>query len=291
MPAIYPGKFSFDDSFGGNLPGTRPNPSMPGFGLTVTSYGEILGGIFAKYGPPVRTIVVHSSRMKSSPAAVVQSEEPAPEAEPEPEIPSAVFAQGLSGAQTGEPSGLDWNDGKTTVYNKRGEEGAKYQQGQKILHEVEAGFILAELAFDIALTIATAGTGTIAKKGIQYAERKLVREAVEEIGEIGSRKLIKEAVEEGIEYEMHHTIPKQIQKMLREEIRHHKDIIGRKGLPNRMRIPKELHRRIHSGPWRGGYYNRKFIKEINKRGGFENITVNEVLQIRDELVKKFKLVR
>ena len=50
---------------GGNLPGTRPNPSMPGFGLTVTSYGEILGGIFAKYGPPVRTITVKSRFINS----------------------------------------------------------------------------------------------------------------------------------------------------------------------------------------------------------------------------------
>ncbi len=43
---------------------------------------------------------------------------------------------------------------------------------------------------------------------------------------------------------------------------------------------------IHKG-YRGGAYNKRFEEEILKRGGYENVTVDDILEIRDILVKEF----
>ena len=91
------------------------------------------------------------------------------------------------------------------------------------------------------------------------------------------------------EYEMHHTIPRQIQKRLPENVRKHPDVVGRKGLPNRKPVPYEKHRDIHRGPG-GGVYNDRFDEEIVKEAGvYGNVTAQQIINIRDRLVKEFGL--
>ncbi len=88
-------------------------------------------------------------------------------------------------------------------------------------------------------------------------------------------------------YHRHHTIPTEIRKKLPLKIRNHPDIIGRKGLPNRKEVEAGEHLgKIHKG-YRGGAYNKRFEEEILKRGGYENVTVEDILEIRDMLVKEF----
>jgi RHS repeat-associated protein len=85
----------------------------------------------------------------------------------------------------------------------------------------------------------------------------------------------------------HHTIPKEIMKKLPARIQNHKDIIGRRGLPNKTPVEAGRHlNEIHKGAG-GGAYNQRFEQEILKRGGYERVTVKDVLEIRDNLVKEF----
>ena len=88
--------------------------------------------------------------------------------------------------------------------------------------------------------------------------------------------------------EKHHTIPREIQKNLPDNVRSNPDIRGRKGLPNLKEIPYGKHREIHEGPG-GGHYNERFKEEIEKRGGAENMTADDITRIRDDLVKEFNL--
>ncbi len=88
--------------------------------------------------------------------------------------------------------------------------------------------------------------------------------------------------------EKHHTIPKEIQKKLPPEVAKHKDVVGRKGLPNKKSIPYKKHREIHKGAG-GGKYNQRFDQEIKKRGGYQNVSPKDVTNIRDKLVKEFGL--
>jgi hypothetical protein len=81
----------------------------------------------------------------------------------------------------------------------------------------------------------------------------------------------------------HHTIPKEIQKRLPPSIRNHPDIKGRPGNPNIKDIPTSRHKEIHPR------YNERFEEEIMKRGGYNNVTVQDVLDIRDQLVREFGL--
>jgi intein/homing endonuclease len=86
----------------------------------------------------------------------------------------------------------------------------------------------------------------------------------------------------------HHTIPKQIQKMLSPDVAANPKIRGVKGTPNIKYIPEWLHKAIHTGG-RGGAYNARFIKELEKLGDPKKITPEKVLEIRDMLVKEFGL--
>jgi hypothetical protein len=65
-------------------------------------------------------------------------------------------------------------------------------------------------------------------------------------------------------------------------------IRGVRGNPNVKKIPEELHKAIHTGG-NGGAYNARFIQEIERAGGAENVTPEQVLQIRKELVFEFGL--
>jgi hypothetical protein len=99
-------------------------------------------------------------------------------------------------------------------------------------------------------------------------------------------------------YHLHHSIPKEIQGKLPEHLQNDQDIIGRKGLPNRIPVEAEKHlREVHdktginpkeSGIY-GGKYNKRFHDEIIERGGYKDITKEDILEIRDLLVKEFGL--
>ena len=86
--------------------------------------------------------------------------------------------------------------------------------------------------------------------------------------------------------EKHHTIPREIQKKLPPEVADHKDVRGRSGLPNKKSIPYKKHRDIHQGAG-GGKYNQRFEEEIEKIGGYQNVSPSELTKIRDKLVKEF----
>ena len=95
---------------------------------------------------------------------------------------------------------------------------------------------------------------------------------------------------------MHHTIPREIQKKLPDEVRNHPDVRGRKGNPNRRPVEREKHRReLHDKTGissketgiGGGRYNLRFQEEIQARGGYNNVSPAEIVEIRDKLVGEF----
>jgi hypothetical protein len=95
----------------------------------------------------------------------------------------------------------------------------------------------------------------------------------------------------------HHTIPKEIQKKLPEHLQNDPDIIGRPGLPNRRMVDADHHMNVvhdkrgistkKTGIY-GGKYNLRFDEEI-KKIGYDIITKQQILDIRDLLVKEFGL--
>ena len=86
----------------------------------------------------------------------------------------------------------------------------------------------------------------------------------------------------------HHSIPKQIQKRLPPAVANHPDVKGRKGNPNKIRIQEGKHKEIHSGPSRGGDYNRRFDEEIQKiEGDYDKVTPQQLNEIRDRLRQEF----
>ena len=90
--------------------------------------------------------------------------------------------------------------------------------------------------------------------------------------------------------DLHHTIPRAIRAprsgkpgKLPADVANHPDVIGRPGLPNRWSIPRELHTKIHPR------YNRRFEEELRRLR--EEPKVEDVLRIRDQLVKDFNIER
>jgi hypothetical protein len=65
------------------------------------------------------------------------------------------------------------------------------------------------------------------------------------------------------------------------------DVRGRKGNPNRIPIPPSKHKEMHSGPGRGGEYNRRFNEEIEAPGGYGNVSSQQLNEIRDNLRQEF----
>ena len=57
---------------------------------------------------------------------------------------------------------------------------------------------------------------------------------------------------------------------------------GVKGSPNRVPVLRDIHKAMHKGAG-GRLWNDSFIKAIEKRGGFENVSVETILKIRDTL--------
>ena len=101
--------------------------------------------------------------------------------------------------------------------------------------------------------------------------------------------------------EMHHSIPRGIQRRLREAgnlAADSRDVIGKPGLPNRIPVERGLHRHIHSGKGYvgkgkdgvgGGHYNNAFHRLIKGQGNYRNITPEQLVEIRDFLVRWFGL--
>ncbi|MBK9259923.1 MAG: hypothetical protein IPM54_08825 [Polyangiaceae bacterium] len=84
----------------------------------------------------------------------------------------------------------------------------------------------------------------------------------------------------------HHTVPTEILKKLPDDVR--KAVQGKPGAPNRWAIPEDVHKRIHKGA-RGGEYNAEFKKRLDDVKQKKLLTAEDVLRIRDELVKLFGL--
>jgi|GEM_PF-2583032 len=84
----------------------------------------------------------------------------------------------------------------------------------------------------------------------------------------------------------HHTVPREILKQLPDDVAKNPLVRGRAGAPNRWSIPKDVHESIHRGPG-GGAYNEAFKQRLGELG--RNPTVDDVLRIRDDLVKQFGL--
>lgn len=96
----------------------------------------------------------------------------------------------------------------------------------------------------------------------------------------------------------HHTIPREIQGKLPPDVANHSDVRGRKGLPNRRTVDAEKHLgEVHDkkGISRketgisGGKYNLRFQEEIEARGGYNAVTAEDLVEIRDLLVVEFDL--
>lgn len=91
----------------------------------------------------------------------------------------------------------------------------------------------------------------------------------------------------------HHTIPRAVMKKLSPAVAADKRIRGCRGSPNIQVIRKEVHEEIHSSPpgdyYPGGDYNRMFDELIETMGGHKNVTVDQVLAIRNMLVRYFDL--
>jgi len=66
-----------------------------------------------------------------------------------------------------------------------------------------------------------------------------------------------------------------------------KEVRGKKGAPNRWRVPKEFHDDVHHGAG-GGKYNERWKQELGKLLP-EEVTAENVRRIRDELVEEFGL--
>ncbi|QOJ00935.1 MAG: RHS repeat-associated core domain-containing protein [Phycisphaeraceae bacterium] len=89
-----------------------------------------------------------------------------------------------------------------------------------------------------------------------------------------------------VQFNKHHTVPKEVLKALPDVVANNPLVRGRFGAPNRWRIPEGLHKQIHKGAG-GGAYNKEFKRRLLDVGG--KPTVDDVLRIRNELVKEFGL--
>ena len=111
-------------------------------------------------------------------------------------------------------------------------------------------------------------------------------------------KVTKAASAGKVAYHDHHTIPKEIQNKLPANLREHPDIRGSPGLPNRRPVEAdrhigEVHDKTGISPKAtgisGGKYNLRFHQEIDKLGGYKHVSKEQVLEIRERLVKEFGL--
>jgi RHS repeat-associated protein len=88
----------------------------------------------------------------------------------------------------------------------------------------------------------------------------------------------------------HHTVPTEIlNKHLPPDVASDPLVRGKKGAPNKWSIPEDLHIEIHRGAG-GGPYNQRWIDEITAiQATGREVTVQDVLNIREKLVVEFGL--
>ncbi len=96
----------------------------------------------------------------------------------------------------------------------------------------------------------------------------------------------------------HHTIPKEIQKKIPPDIQKAKEICDKSEPQNLVQVDAKIHLNdIHSkkgistketGIF-GGVYNLRFNEEIYLRGGYEEVNVEQIIEIRNLLIKEFGL--
>jgi hypothetical protein len=87
-------------------------------------------------------------------------------------------------------------------------------------------------------------------------------------------------------FHKHHTVPREILKQLPDDVANNPLVRGRAGAPNRWPIPEDVQKAIHKGKG-GGAYNDAFKRELETLR--RDPTVEDVLRIRDDLVKRFGL--
>jgi|GEM_PF-4612577 len=86
----------------------------------------------------------------------------------------------------------------------------------------------------------------------------------------------------------HHTVPRAVLKKLRPDVAANGLVRGRRGSPNRWKIPEDLHKDIHRGA-RGGPWNDAWWRELDALGGPEKAEVQDLVLIRDKLIRLFGL--
>ena len=96
---------------------------------------------------------------------------------------------------------------------------------------------------------------------------------------------------------LHHTIPREIYNprsgkpaLLPEHLATDRDIIGKKGNPNRWAVPADEHIALHKKNRPGGDYNTRWKQEIGKLDPDKSKwTKKDILDIRDKLTKEFEI--
>ena len=87
----------------------------------------------------------------------------------------------------------------------------------------------------------------------------------------------------------HHTVPVAVLKRLKSEVANHPLVRGKKGAPNIWDIPEDFHKVIHGNGALGGQWNQRWYQELERVGGPEVAEVEDVLQIRELLIREFRL--
>jgi hypothetical protein len=108
-------------------------------------------------------------------------------------------------------------------------------------------------------------------------KKKILSPAIKRVVKWAANKIIRK----------HHTVPSEIlKKYLPKNIANNPLVRGKKGAPNIWKIPKKLHDEIHQGAG-GGAWNEAWKTEL--RSLRREPTVNDIVKIRNKLVKEFGL--
>ncbi len=151
-------------------------------------------------------------------------------------------------------------------------------------HPVDAAEFLRNFdpteALDLVQSFTTFGGAT------KLLPRKLAKSFTDKVPDVLKKACSKWAAWGATRFNKHHTVPREILKALPDDVANSPLIRGKAGSPNRWKIPIELHKSIHKGAG-GGAYNETFKAKLKELG--RDPTVDDVLSIRDELVKQFGL--
>lgn len=83
---------------------------------------------------------------------------------------------------------------------------------------------------------------------------------------------------------MHHSIPTEILKKLPPKIANDPRVRGQRGDSNKISVEREKHQVAHQDG-----YNQRFKDAIKRAGGYTQVTIQQLRQARDRLVKRFGL--